>query len=162
MAHQLDTGPFRLYHEDCSCFANVAPCLCPLFCLSFRVCVCVFFLRLVRILCCSISWTYHRRAGRRSKQQPRPLRPERCLFVFLRSSLSLPSFFFAFRTVPYGIFTSSPYVGLSAGRIIGGLIVTANSNLVPSGLGLRPERCLFLVIFFLSFLFVYCFALLGT
>ena len=44
------------------------------------------------------------------------------------------------------VFLCRPSVGPSARQIIGGLIVPANSNLVPSRLSLRPERtfvCLF-------------------
>ena len=52
-----------------------------------------------------------------------------------------------------------PSAGPSTGHIIG-LIVPANSNRVPKGLGLRPERMFVLVsfcLFFLFFSFQFCF-----
>ena len=66
------------------------------------------------------------------------------LFLFF-SPVSLPSSCLVFRLV----FSCRPSVGPSAGHIVG-LIVPANSNLVPSGLGLRPERMF--VSFHFSFL----------
>ena len=60
-----------------------------------------------------------------------------------------------------------PSVGPSTGHTIIELIVPANSNLVPWGLGLRPERMLVFISFFFisflffSFLFLFCFPFVG-
>ena len=73
-----------------------------------------------------------------------------CDFCFF-SSATLPSSCLGF----YRVLSRSPSVGPSTGHIIG-LIVPANSNLVSSGLGLRPERRFVVVSFlFLSFLFFF-------
>ena len=69
-----------------------------------------------------------------------------CSTVFF-SSVSLPSSCAVFGLV----FSCRASVGPPAGHITG-LIVPANSNLVPSGLDLRPERKLVVILF--SFLFL--------
>ena len=62
--------------------------------------------------------------------------------------MSLPSSFLFF--LAFGLVLSCrPSVGPSSGHIIE-LIVPANSNLVPSGLGLRPE-CMMILFSFFSF-----------
>ena len=73
-----------------------------------------------------------------------------CSFFYIRFSglLLLLIFFRAFRLV----LSCRPSVGPS-GHIMG-LIVPANSNLVPSGFGLRPERIHYFIGFvFLSFVY---------
>ena len=80
------------------------------------------------------------------------------LFCFCPSALqldgSLPSsFLFCYLLSYLGfrlVLSCRLSVGPSPGHIIG-LIVPANSNLVPSGLGLRPERMLIFASFFVSF-----------
>ena len=70
--------------------------------------------------------------------------------VFVFSALSLPSFsFLVFRLV----LTCRPSVGPSTGRIMG-LIVPANSNLVPSGFGCALSACSFRF----RFSFPFCFS----
>ena len=71
----------------------------------------------------------------------------RCFVLFF-------SFILAFRLV----LSCCRAVGPSPGHIIRGLIVPANSNLVPSGLGLCPARLYEVFCFvFLSFLFLFPF-----
>ena len=71
-------------------------------------------------------------------------------FCFVFSSVSVPSSFFSYLIFDL-VLSCRPSVGPSTGHIMG-LIVPANSNPVPSGLSLRPERIWFR---FLSFLFVF-------
>ena len=82
------------------------------------------------------------------------------LFVF-SSSVSLLSSFFLFCFLAFRLVLSCPpSVGPSPRHIIG-LIVPANSNRVPSGLGLRPARMHKVFRFgFLSFLFFSSFSFL--
>ena len=76
-----------------------------------------------------------------------------CVFF---SSVCLPSSLLFLSCLPSGLMVSSfcwP-INWTYHRHIIGLIVPANSNLAPSGLGLRRERTFVLFSFFFSFLFL--------
>ena len=80
------------------------------------------------------------------------------VFAFLALCLYPLCFFCCVFVFRLGL-SCRPSLGPSPGHIIG-LIVPTNSNLVPSGLGLRPEHMLILVSVFLPslfFSFPFCF-----
>ena len=79
---------------------------------------------------------------------------ETLIIAFFSSVSALFFSFLVFRLV----LLCRPSIGPSTGNILG-LIVSVNSNLIPSGLGLRPERLFVLVSFFFLFflLFPFCF-----
>ena len=118
----------------CHCFFFYVP-----FCLPLRVCF------PLGVLCrpCPTSWTEMRFWFIFVLFQL-CLSALFCLLLFYDTLFSCP----VFRLV----LSCRPSAGPSPGHIIG-LILSANSNLAPSGLGLRPERILTSVTFFHHFLF---------
>ena len=93
----------------------------------------------------------HTRSPRNTRHKPKFIEnpPPRCGLLLFFSTLSLPSSWLAVFVWPFLSFFCCP----SAGHIIGPTVSPANSNLVPSGLGLLPER---MHVFFVSF-FVFLF-----
>ena len=107
----------------------------------------------------------HTRSPRNTRHKPKFIEnpPPRCGLLLFFSTLSLPSSWLAVFVWPFLSFFCCP----SAGHIIRLTVSPANSNLVPSGLGLLPERmhvgfCFIFNFFSLLFILSLSFFLLDT